>query len=99
MVRPQGSASARWLQVTPPHYMIPVGQLTQISLTVSIDENIARTLVDTNLQDILVMSLENGRDHFIPVTAKYNSNVFGPSLDRLLKNKVQRSVNLIDFVS
>ncbi|CAD6197851.1 unnamed protein product [Caenorhabditis auriculariae] len=85
------SISAEWLQVTPPHYVIPKGQSTQISLTVSIDSKEARKLHEkaksSQLQDILVLHLEHGRDHFIPVTAKYSPKCFGVSIDQLLANK------------
>ncbi|CAB3408532.1 unnamed protein product [Caenorhabditis bovis] len=91
---------ANWLQVTPPHYAIPTGQSTQISITVSINTKTLRELVGKNpvLQDILVLHLEHGRDYFIPVLAKYNAKVFGSSLEKLLNNKPKKEENLIDFI-
>lgn len=69
----------------------------QISLTVTIDQDIVGSLEESRLQDILVMNLENGRDHFIPVTAKYCPKCFGVTLERLLQNKAKKT-DLIDFV-
>ncbi|VDO26648.1 unnamed protein product [Haemonchus placei] len=86
IVRPERGICAKWLQITPPHYVIPVGQSTQISLTVVIDKEVAWELKDTKLQDILVMNLEHG--------------LFGVSLEQLLMRKKETVVqNLIDFVS
>ncbi|KAJ1349094.1 hypothetical protein KIN20_004544 [Parelaphostrongylus tenuis] len=97
IVRPERGICAKWLQITPPHYVIPVGQSTQISLTVMIDRNIAWELNDTILQDILVMSLENGRDYFMPVVARYYPRCFGVSIEQLLRRKAETEENLIDF--
>uniref|UniRef100_A0A7I5E6C4 Rho-GAP domain-containing protein n=1 Tax=Haemonchus contortus TaxID=6289 RepID=A0A7I5E6C4_HAECO len=98
IVRPERGICAKWLQITPPHYVIPVGQSTQISLTVVIDKEVAWELKDTKLQDILVMNLEHGRDYFIPVVAQYYPRVFGVSLEQLLMRKKETIVqNLIDF--
>ncbi|CAI5438281.1 unnamed protein product [Caenorhabditis angaria] len=90
---------ANWLQVTPTHYDIPEGNSMQISITVSINTKTVRDFNGNNpvLQDILVLHLQNGRDYFIPVVAKYNKKVFGNSLDELLRNKPQKTENLIDF--
>ncbi|KAK6051768.1 endonuclease/exonuclease/phosphatase family protein, partial [Cooperia oncophora] len=74
--------------------------MTEISLTVVIDKEIAWELTGTKLQDILVMNLEHGRDYFIPVMAQYYPRVFGVSLEHLLTKKKDTVVgNLIDFVS
>ncbi|KAK5969127.1 hypothetical protein GCK32_006918 [Trichostrongylus colubriformis] len=98
IVRPERGISAKWLQITPPHYVIPVGQSTQITLTVMIDKETAWELRETKLQDILVMNLEHGRDYFIPVVAQYYPRVFGVSLEHLLTRKKETVVgNLIDF--
>uniref|UniRef100_A0A1I7XF41 IPPc domain-containing protein n=1 Tax=Heterorhabditis bacteriophora TaxID=37862 RepID=A0A1I7XF41_HETBA len=97
MVRTERGVCAKWLQVTPPYYTIPIGQSTQISLTVVIDKEIAWELTDTKLQDILVMNLENGRDYFIPVTAEYYPRCYGVTLEQLLNNKRKKEENLIDF--
>ncbi|KJH51837.1 hypothetical protein DICVIV_02028 [Dictyocaulus viviparus] len=97
IVRPEHGICAKWLQITPPHCVVPVGQSTQISLTVMIDKNIAWELNETKLQDILIMNLENGRDYFVPVTAQYYPRCFGVTLDRLLKRNVEVEKNLIEF--
>ncbi|KAK6730700.1 hypothetical protein RB195_007268 [Necator americanus] len=97
IVRPERGICAKWLQITPPHYVIPVGQSTQISLTVVIDKEISWELKDTKMQDILVMNLEHGRDYFIPVTAQYYPRCFGVSLEHLMKRKRDPEKNLIDF--
>lgn len=90
---------ASWLQVSPIRYTLRVNEETPISLTVFIDKASAQALFaskNINLQDILVMRLENGRDHFIPCTAKYQPRVFGVSIDHLLTRKGFEH-NLIDF--
>ncbi|KAL6722412.1 hypothetical protein Aduo_019988 [Ancylostoma duodenale] len=97
LVRPERGICAKWLQITPPHYVIPIGQSTQISITVVIDKEISWELKDTKLQDILVMNLEHGRDYFVPVTAQYYPRCFGVSLEHLMKRKREPEKNLIDF--
>lgn len=97
LVRPERGICAKWLQITPPHYVIPVGHSTQISLTVMIEKEIAWELSDTRLQDILVMNLEHGRDYFIPVCARYYPRCFGVTLEQLLRRKKENAPNLIDF--
>ena len=44
-----------------------------------------------------MLSLDNGRDHFIPVSAKFFRNRTEAGLDALLVNQTN-DVNLIDFV-
>ncbi|PAV85651.1 hypothetical protein WR25_08257 [Diploscapter pachys] len=98
VVNPSGAICAPWLTVSPSHYLIPIQQSTQISLTVFIDETIAASLDQSKpvLQDILVLSLDNGRDHFIPVSAKFFRNRTEAGLDSPLVNQTN-DVNLIDF--
>ncbi|CAJ0594617.1 unnamed protein product [Cylicocyclus nassatus] len=97
IVRPERGICAKWLQITPPHYVIPIGQSTQISLTVIIDKEISWEAKDTKLQDILVMNLEHGRDYFVPVVATYLPRCFGVSLEHLMNRKAEPEKNLIDF--
>ncbi|ULU10856.1 hypothetical protein L3Y34_014829 [Caenorhabditis briggsae] len=91
----------KWLMVTPTHYQIPQGSSMEISLTVSISTDIVRRIQDIlrngQLQEILVLHLENGRDYFIPVTAVYNNSCFGSTLEKLLSARPKKEVNLIDF--
>ncbi|CAJ0962985.1 unnamed protein product, partial [Mesorhabditis belari] len=90
---------ARWLQVTPIKYALRIDEEIQISLTVVIDKGSAWELSKNkmeSLQDILVMRLEKGRDHFLICTAKYTPKVFGVSLQHLL-HRNQTEQNLIDF--
>ncbi|KIH50523.1 hypothetical protein ANCDUO_19398, partial [Ancylostoma duodenale] len=35
LVRPERGICAKWLQITPPHYVIPIGQSTQVSTLIS----------------------------------------------------------------
>ncbi|EGT47319.1 CBN-OCRL-1 protein [Caenorhabditis brenneri] len=91
----------KWLMVTPTHYQIPQGSSMEINLTVSISTDIVRRIQDIlrngQLQEILVLHLENGRDYFIPVTAIYNNSCFGSTLEKLLTIRPKKEVNLIDF--
>ncbi|CAI2314450.1 unnamed protein product [Caenorhabditis sp. 36 PRJEB53466] len=91
----------KWLMVTPTHYQIPQGSSMEINLTVSITTDIVRKIPGMSrngqLQEILVLHLERGRDYFIPVAATYNNSVYGTSLDKLLAMRPKAEVNLIDF--
>lgn len=77
--------------------------MLQINLTVSISTDIVRRIHDIirngQLQEILVLHLENGRDYFIPVSATYNNSCFGTTIEKLLSARPKKEVNLIDFVS
>jgi hypothetical protein len=63
------------------------GETTVIELTVNIaDGELVHDLNDgnTELEDILVLRVENGRDHFIPVKGVWLPSTFSRTLDELV---------------
>ena len=76
----------RWLSVSPPYGLIPVGDSLSVTLTVHVTrESSARLMTGEDvLEDILILGLENGRDFFITVTGEYRRSAFGCSLEFLV---------------
>jgi len=77
----------RWLAVDPPYGMLIPGEKAVINIRIFIDN---RTAIELNkgqeqLDDILLLHLENGRDYFIAVKAQYARSCFGMSLDLLVR--------------
>jgi len=75
-----------WLTVTPTYGMLIPGEQTEIELTITIDNSTARLLNASReeLEDILILRLENGRDYYISVTGTYARSCFGMSVDELV---------------
>uniref|UniRef100_A0A7S2SHQ8 Rho-GAP domain-containing protein n=1 Tax=Rhizochromulina marina TaxID=1034831 RepID=A0A7S2SHQ8_9STRA len=76
-----------WLNVDPPYGMLIPGESASINIRILIDN---RTAIELNkeqeqLDDILLLHLENGRDYFINVTAQYARSCFGMALDTLVR--------------
>lgn len=64
------------------------GDTFAVDLQVSVkDASLVRQLNEgtMRLDDILVLRVENGRDHFIPVYGKWQQTVLGKSIDRLIR--------------
>ncbi|CAJ0578325.1 unnamed protein product, partial [Mesorhabditis spiculigera] len=95
----KSTISAAWLQVTPLNYTLNPGEEMQISLTAAIENKESWSAFSKNqdkLQDILVLRLEGGRDHFITASAIYKPKVFGVTLEHILKRSPSHAM-LIDF--
>ncbi|GAM86712.1 hypothetical protein ANO11243_047310 [Dothideomycetidae sp. 11243] len=64
------------------------GDVCNVDLKVSIrDRHLTRALNEGTelLDDILVLRVENGRDHFIPIHGKWLESSFARSIDRLIR--------------
>lgn len=87
-----------WLNVLPTYGMIiPNDHETIVNFTISINNDIARALNAGKeiLEDIIILRLENGRDYYITVKAKFARSCFGMSVDDLvMHNDPIRSVPL-----
>ncbi len=70
MGAPDGALCAPWLSVAPLSGLLLPKQKIDISLRVHVSNQSASALsVDPNMDDILILHLENGRDHFVCVFA------------------------------
>ncbi|KAL4890351.1 Endonuclease/exonuclease/phosphatase [Aspergillus ambiguus] len=70
----------------PREYTLLPGELTNIEVTAQVkDIELARALNnrETTLEEILVLRVANGRDHFIPAYGKWLPTCFGRSLEEL----------------
>jgi len=69
-------------------YIIP-GETEEIKVTICVNSQKAPKLLsgDDTIDDILILHLKNGRDHFISITGTYVQSCFGSSLDKLVKLK------------
>ncbi len=86
-----------WLQIEPSEGMFMPGEKIEVRLTVHVD---SKTVADLNsgkdsIDDILIIHLENGRDHFVSVSGNYLKSCFGDSLENLvaLGHPVRESPN------
>jgi len=89
-----------WLQIEPAEGMFMPGEKIEVRLTVLVDSN---TVSDLNsgkdsIDDILIIHLENGRDHFVSLAGNYLKSCFGESLESLvaLGHPVRESPNVKD---
>ncbi|KAJ3431393.1 hypothetical protein M0812_03074 [Anaeramoeba flamelloides] len=90
--------SEPWVHVTPARGMInPAGEM-EIFVQVQINHDTIGELYQNSkskyeIEDILVLHLENSKDHFIVVRASYEKSCFGMSLNSLvsLKNPIKKA--------
>lgn len=76
-----------WMTVSPTYGMlIPGEQPATINFSITIDNNTANLLNSGRevLDDILILRLENGRDYYITIKARYARSCFGMSVDELV---------------
>jgi len=87
-----------WLRVLPTYGMIiPGDKDTTVNFTINVNNEIAGALNSGRevLEDIIILRLENGRDYYITIKAKYGRSCFGMSVDELvLYNDPIRNVPL-----
>eukprot|EP00946_MAST-07B_sp_MAST-7B-sp1_P004233 g4233.t1 len=75
-----------WLSLKPPFAMLLPSESLTVTVDAYVDARFANGLDYGRevLDDILVLRLENGRDHFITVAGTYVPSCFGTSLARLV---------------
>ena len=69
-------------------YTLEPGDALNVELTIRIkDINQVRSLNEghSNIEDVLVLRVKNGRDHFLPVRGTWLQSSFGWSLDKLIR--------------
>ncbi|KAF9119900.1 hypothetical protein BGW39_011838 [Mortierella sp. 14UC] len=74
-----------WMWANPPVGMVMPGESVNINLTVMVDNDSA-PLLNTgreDMEDILILHLEHGKDYFITVSVSYVRTCFGNSLEWL----------------
>jgi phosphatidylinositol-bisphosphatase len=76
-----------WLHIQPNMGMLMPGERVTIALTVIISEAVAPkfNMTDEKLDDILILHLLRGKDHFLTVTGQYLPSAFGNRLDNLVR--------------
>ncbi|KAK7531289.1 phosphatase family protein-like protein [Phyllosticta citribraziliensis] len=71
-----------------PHYTLDPGEACNIELEIKIDDlELVRDLNEdrAQLEDILVLRVNDGRDHFLPIRAEWQQSAFGRSIDKLIR--------------
>lgn len=71
-----------------PQYTIDPAEVMNVELIVKVDSfDLVRNLNEgiTRLDDILVLRVENGRDHFLPVRGHWLQSAFARSIDQLIR--------------
>ena len=76
-----------WLQVQPNMGMLMPGEKVSVALTVIIAESQAPkfNLSEERLEDILILHLLRGKDHFLSISGKFLPSAFGNRLDQLIR--------------
>lgn len=72
---------------TSPTVTLEPGETASIELSIGVSNasDVQELNNGKSLEDILVMRVENGRDHFIPVRATWLQSSLGRSIDRLIR--------------
>mmetsp|Transcript_6080 Transcript_6080/g.9507 ORF Transcript_6080/g.9507 Transcript_6080/m.9507 type:complete len:834 (+) Transcript_6080:210-2711(+) len=76
-----------WVHIYPDYGLITPGDTLELTITVTVTATTARKIssgTDT-LDDILIIRLENGQDHFISISTELNPTCFGVSLAKLVR--------------
>ncbi|KAK8246642.1 phosphatase family protein-like protein [Phyllosticta capitalensis] len=71
-----------------PSYTLDPGEACNIELEVKVDDlQLVRDLNEerAHLDDILVLRVNDGRDHFLPIRAEWQQSAFGRSIDKLIR--------------
>jgi phosphatidylinositol-bisphosphatase len=76
----------RWLHIEPTAGIIIPGEKTEIKLTLLIDNGCVSdfNFDKDKIDDILILHLKNGRDHFISLHGNFLKTCFGNSLENLV---------------
>jgi len=76
-----------FITVTPTFGMLIPGESTNITFAVTVDNATAQQLNSSAevLEDILILRLENGRDHYLTVAGNYARSCFGMSVEDLVR--------------
>lgn len=76
-----------WLQVQPNMGMLMPGEKVSVALTVVIAESQAPkfNLAEERLEDILIVHLLRGKDHFLSISGQFLPSAFGNRLDQLIR--------------
>ena len=76
-----------WMTAAPASGMLIPGESAKITFTATIDNATAQLLNESaeTLEDILILRLENGRDHYLTVEGEYARSCFGMSCGDLVK--------------
>lgn len=64
------------------------GEAINVELTLHVDDpNLVRRLNDKteSLEDVLVIRIHNGRDHFLPIRGDWQQSAFGRSIEKLVR--------------
>lgn len=81
----EASAHKAWVSLAPADGVLMPGQAAEIRVTVLVDSKSAAALNarEEALDDLLVLHLDRGKDHFISVRGSFLRTCFGMSLDLL----------------
>ncbi|XP_061427974.1 inositol polyphosphate 5-phosphatase OCRL-like isoform X2 [Lethenteron reissneri] len=77
-----------WLSVKPNKGFIMKGEQVAVAIEVYVNQEMASLLgggQGRSLEDILVLHLQDGRDHFLIITGSYTESCFGASLSALCR--------------
>ena len=90
-----------WLTIRPAKIALKPGQKTDMELEMTVDKEVVRRLQNgkDDLDDILILHVENGKDFFISVKAEFGRTCFGMPIEKLIANYWDRPVKATDLAS
>lgn len=76
-----------WLQVQPNMGMLMPGEKVSVALTIVVAESQAPkfNLAEERIEDILILHLLRGKDHFLSISGQFLPSAFGNRLDQLIR--------------
>lgn len=76
-----------WLQVQPNMGMLMPGEKVSVALTIVVAESQAPkfNLAEERIEDILILHLLRGKDHFLSISGSFLPSAFGNRLDQLIR--------------
>jgi inositol polyphosphate 5-phosphatase INPP5B/F len=90
----------RWLSISPSSGLLLPGEIATITFNVTIDAVTAQRMNcgSGSLNDEVILRVENGREHYIAVTATYLRSCFGMSLEELVTvhGPIRNELNEVD---
>ncbi|RKO93184.1 Endonuclease/exonuclease/phosphatase, partial [Blyttiomyces helicus] len=81
------SLSKPWCYVNPPFGTLMPGETVKVTITILVDSVTAPSINFgiENLDDILILHTENGKDHFVSISGNWMASAFGSDLSVLTR--------------
>jgi phosphatidylinositol-bisphosphatase len=85
------TSGPKWLKVMPEFGIIPPHESIEITISMHVTSECSHAIQTgaQALEDILILTLENGRDYFLPVQGEYQRSCLGTTIEYLVNVRTQ----------